>query len=496
MEGRTRPAEVLETHIGVVLLLGSRAYKVKKPVDLGFVDFATVEKRREACRREVELNRRMSPDVYLGVAELHGPGSSSEPVVVMRRMAAEERLSTLVRTGRDVGPALRQLAKQLATLHGQSVSDPAIDGQGGRECLLARWRASFEQVTPYLGTLLDEQETAETRQLVERFLAGRAELFSERIQSGCVVDGHGDLIADDVYCTPRGPRALDCLEFDDLLRYVDRIDDAAFLAMDLERLGAPHLAQSFLGAYQEYAADTAPDSLVHHYVAYRAFVRAKVACFQHVAGTPCTGQAAHLARIAHQHLAQHEVTMILVGGPPGTGKSTVAAGLADRGGLVHLESDRIRKELAGLPAESSAAAAWGEGLYRPSWTDRTYAEMLHRADALLRRGESVVLDASWTDPRRRQEARLVARAASCPVVEIRCDCGSALADRRIAGRTGSSDADAGVAHHLRYDAAPWPEAHALDTTAGPECAIEQATVWLPWAPAPVERRRRSRLAPD
>lgn len=493
------PAEVHETHVGVVFLLRDRAYKFKKPVDLGFVDFSTAERRQAACRREVDLNRRMSPDVYLGVAQLHQPDGTSEPVVSMRRMREEERLSTLVAAEADVRPALRQLARELAALHGRSRRDPAVDREGGRGRLLARWTASFEQVREFEGTLLDGGELASIERCVRRYLAGRAGLFDSRVRTGCIVDGHGDLIADDVYCTPDGPRALDCLEFDDRLRYLDRIDDAAFLAMDLERLGAPEEAQHFLDSYQEFAGDTAPDSLVHHYLAYRAFVRAKVACLQHAQGDPAAGRAAaQLTALTHEHLTAHEVTLTLVGGPPGTGKTTLAAGVADRVGHVLLSSDRIRKETAGLDPTSPAPADWRSGLYAPEWTERTYAALLSRAEALLGRGESVILDASWTDARHRELARQVAVRSASLVVEIRCECGEGLADQRLLDRAGSaSDADPEIARRLRAVAAPWPEAVPVDTSGDLADAVARAAACLPQGRRfPRPARRRPQLVPD
>ena len=166
---------------------------------------------------------------------------------------------------------------------------------------------------------------------------------------------------------------LDCLEFDDALRFVDALDDVAFLAMDLERLGRPDLAEYFHDAYVEFSADPAPPSLWHHYLAYRAFVRVKVACLRHEQGAADAADAAaqHL-RLCTAHLRTGSVRLALVGGLPGTGKSTVAGQLADLAGAVVLSSDRLRKELVGLSPTTSAAAAFGDGLYRPERTDEVY----------------------------------------------------------------------------------------------------------------------------
>ena len=164
---------------------------------------------------------------------------------MMHRMPADRRLSTLVARGAPFDAALRALAHQLATFDARADRSPRIDEEGGAERLCARWADSFRQVAPFHGRVLDPDQAADIERLTLRFLGGRGPLFAARVERGCVVDGHGDLIAEDVFCLADGPRVLDCLEFDDRLRYLDRVDDAAFLAMDLERLGAPAQSARF-----------------------------------------------------------------------------------------------------------------------------------------------------------------------------------------------------------------------------------------------------------
>ena len=212
-----------------------------------------------------------------------------------------------------------------------------------------RWEDNIEQTGRFRGTVLDASEFDETLARARRFLAGREHLLADRVSRGRIVDGHGDLIADDIFCLDDGPRVLDCLEFDDALRFVDALDDVAFLAMDLERLGRPDLADYFHDAYVEFSADPAPPSLWHHYLAYRAFVRVKVACLRHEQGADDAAKtAAQHLRLCADHLRAGTVRLALVGGLPGTGKSTVAGRLADLAGAVVLSSDRLRKEQAGL----------------------------------------------------------------------------------------------------------------------------------------------------
>lgn len=479
-------AALHETHIGVVLLLGDRAYKLKKPVRTPFLDFSTPERRLAALQQELELNRRLTPDVYLGLARVSEiPGKPAEHLLVMRRMPAERRLATLVREGAEVGEALRALARLIAAFHAGAERGPRVAAEGGREALRARWRANTAELRPFEGTVLPARTADALDRLVTRFLDGRGPLFAQRIADERIVDGHGDLIAADVFCLDDGPRVLDCLEFDDRLRFVDALDDVAFLAMDLEQLGRPDLGERFLDDYVEFSGDPAPTSLRHHYTAYRAGVRAKVACLRHAQGEPSAGEeAGRYTEIALQHLRVGAPRLVLVGGLPGTGKTTIAGALADRFGAVVLSSDRVRKELAGITPSTPAAAGFGEGIYAPGRTDELYAELLHRAEQLLGRGESVVLDASWTSAPHRASAVDVARRTSSELLQLQCRAGTEIAAHRIACRVhGASDATVPVATLMSRAADPWPDATPIDTTGPVAAAVEHAAArWRDAAP--------------
>jgi aminoglycoside phosphotransferase family enzyme/predicted kinase len=497
---------VRETHVGVVFLLGDRAYKLKKPVTTGFLDFSTPQRRLAACRREVELNRRLAPDVYLGVSTLSAPGlppwtgadrGGVEHLVVMHRMPDDRRLATLVRAGAAVGGPLRMLARSVAAFHSSASRGPEITAAGGRDAVAGRWAENIRQVRASGDGLargvVDPGLVDAVDRLATRFLAGRGPLFADRCAHGRIVDGHGDLIADDVFCLDDGPRALDCLEFDDRLRYLDGLDDVAFLAMDLERLGRPDLAELWLDAYGEFSGDPAPPALRHHYVAYRAFVRAKVACLRHEQGDPTAADDAALhADLTRGHLETGAVRLALVGGLPGTGKTTVAAALADRFGAVLLSSDRLRKELAGLSPTESAAAPYGEGLYSAARTDQVYAQLRHRAGELLARGESVVLDASWTSARHRKAAVDLARRTYSEFVALECHAPLEVALRRIDARgPTASDATGAVARAMAAVADPWTDAVAVATSGPVDGSVERAADAWRAAPRTIAGRAAS-----
>jgi aminoglycoside phosphotransferase family enzyme/predicted kinase len=482
-------AQVRETHSAVVFFLGDRAYKLKKSVDLGFLDFSSRPKRLEACRREVDLNRRLSPDVYLGVADVMGLDHwPAEHLVVMRRLPEDRRLAHLVRLGVDVTEDVRRLAHVIAGFHGRCERGPRIAAEGKRDALAGRWDSNIARVRGLAIDGVDQSQVDEVARLVGRYLDGRKQLFVDRVRRGSIVDGHGDLLAEDIFLMPDGPRILDCIEFSDTLRHVDQLDDAAFLAMDLERLGAVRVASAFMGWYLEFTGDVTPSSLVHHYVAYRAFVRAEVACLRNAQGdhTAAVDARRHLD-LAESHLSEGAVRLVLVGGSPGTGKSTLAAGLADDLGYTVLSTDRVRKELAGVGENTSMSAAYGEGHYTPEWTERTYADLLSRAELLLAMGESVVLDATWSEPRWRQQARDLAHRTSSDIHELRCELAAALAIERIEARTGVSDANADIAVAVDSRFAAWPEAQSVDTRLGPSDCVALARqkvaprqVGLPW----------------
>jgi len=469
-------ADARETHTGVVFFAGDRAFKAKKPVNFGFCNFLDPAARERACAREVELNARLAPDVYLGVAHLQVPGvSAPEPLVVMRRMPDEQRLEARVRAGTVHDDDIRDIARLLAAFHDRYAHNTRVDIDATRDALTARWSENLDQTLCYRGTVLSLPVVLELEDEAYAYLAGREALFADRIANGRIVDGHGDLLADDIFLLPDGPRVLDCLEFDDALRHLDRIDDVAFLAMDLERLGAPDLAAALFRWYREFSGDNAPDSLIHHYIAYRAFVRAKVACLRHDQGdTAAASSARALSDVALRHLAKAAVRLILVGGAPGTGKSTLANAIGEELGYPVLSSDRLRKELAGLNAHTPAPSAYGTGLYDPEHTRRTYRELTARAEQWLARGESVILDASWTSAADRGLAVAVGARTHSRLIGLRCVAPAELAAARMAGRRALADADAAIAAAMRSHADDWPGVRDLDTSQPPWCVAQRA----------------------
>ncbi len=458
-------SRVVETHTATLFFTDGLVYKRKKALDLGFLDFRTVAARRRACEEEVRLNRRLAADVYLGVAEVRDvDGSSCDHLVVMRELPRERSLAELVLAGADLLPGLRDVARHLAALHRDSPAPAGLEEVGTADGQRGLWDVGLDALRPF-ENLVPGDLRERTRALAHRWLEGRAGLLGRRVADGRVVEGHGDLQAADVFLLEDGPRLLDCLEFDVRLRVGDGLADAAFLAMDLEHLGRRDLATAFLDAYCDAAREDAPSSLASLYLAYRAHVRAKVACIrarQEPEGE-APAQARALAELALRHLERGEIRLVLVGGLPGSGKTTIASALADRAGWTRLSSDLVRKGRAGLAPDRPAPAE----LYTPGRTEDTYAALLEEAGRHLREGTSVVLDASFADARHREVARETAAAAVARCVELVCLLPDDVAEHRLVVRpAGPSDATPQVRRDMAARFAPWPEATVLDT-AGP-----------------------------
>jgi aminoglycoside phosphotransferase family enzyme/predicted kinase len=475
-------AAVAETHISWVFFTSDRAFKILKPIRTEFLDYSSMELRARACHREVALNCRLSPDVYLGVSPILERGEVVDHMIVMRRLPSSRRLSALAGSD-ELVDRVREVARVLAHFHASLPADPGAARVARVGWLRQLWTAeNLDQMTAQVRDgrpVHDPGLLAEVRQRALDYLDARDPLFEARIAQGHVVDGHGDLLADDIFCLPDGPRILDCLAFDDDLRRGDVLADLAFLAMDLEALpGGSGAADELVRTYDELTAEHHPRSLLHFYVAQRALVRAKVRGLRSLQGDDdqCREAAAEARLRLHQcldHLRAATVRLVLVGGAPGTGKTTVAAAVADALGATTLSSDELRKDLEGVARSDHRGASLDHGLYAPEVTERTYRELMRRAEHLLHLGESVVLDASWTTSEHRTWARQVAVATHSELHELRCELDPAVASERVARRlgapegaaaAGASDATPGIARALAARAEPWTEALTLDTS--------------------------------
>ncbi len=467
---------VVETHISTLFFAGNRVYKLAKRVDLPFLRTIDTAERLRLAARELELNQRFSPDVYLGLAEVSEADRVVDRMIVMRRLPGERQLTKLLREG-DATSCLRDVVRRVATAH--SAAD-VVDGPPGRiDRLSQNWRDNFDSLAPYAGSVIAKDEFDTVRRLAETYLTQSRGLRESRITDGFVRDGHGDLTADDIYCLDDGPRILDCLAFDDDLRIDDVLNDIAFLVMDVHRLAGRDTARRLMEAYHEFSNEHHPSSLAHHYVAYRAHVRTKIACLRAEQGDD---DSAELARSYHSlaldHLERAQIRIVLVGGGPGVGKTSLSRRIAEHYGYVHLATDEIRHDVAGIPHDEHAFAPLDRGAYDTDVVDATYDEQAREACSLLSGGHGVVLDASWASNRHRDALRRAIGDLGVVPIEFECVLDDAIARERIACRLTDphdpSDATPELVDLLRSRRDMWPEAHQIGTFASVDEVVRTA----------------------
>jgi len=485
----------VQTHISHVFLSGERVYKLRKAVTLAFLDFGTRRARNADALAEVRLNRRLAPDVYLGVAPLEregagfriGPlgeeaGPGAEHAVVMRRLPDGRDALSLLAAGVFGAAHLAAAAERIAAFHRTHVL--------GAPAPFAPevWRERIDR--PMRDNVAGLREHARAARLERAALDALGEAWSStlarrlarleaRRAEGRAVEGHGDLHLAHLWfeAGPEQPLFVDCVEFNPDLRRIDAASDVAFLYMDLVYRGHAALGERWLSDYAAASGDFGLYDVVDLYAAYRAAVRAKVAGLAAADAEIDAAQRDAAAESAGRHLAlaarllapRTPGALVLVAGTVGVGKSTVASALAEGGGAVLLSSDRTRKRLAGLRPEERAGAATDAGLYAPAWHDRTYAALLEHAEPALRSGRAVVVDATWAQQGRRSAARALAQRLGAPAWLVRVDCAEATALERVRARArrGEDPSDAGpelvAQSRARFEPlADWPETARLE----------------------------------
>ncbi len=484
-------AAFTETHISWVFMMPDRVLKVIKPIALPFVDFSDTDHRVECATREVELNRRIAPDVYLGTADVIENGVLVDRIIVMRRLPADRQLASLIVHGESAN-CLRDVVRAVAAFHSRLV--PVMPApMATRDAVAKNWSDNFDAIEPFVDDVIARDDFERARALSTAFLAGRERLFETRIGRGHVRDGHGDLTAEDIFCMDDGPRIIDCLAFDDTLRIGDVVNDIAFLAMDVHRLAGPHAADAVMHWYREFSNSEDAPLLAHHYIAYRAHVRAKVACLRLAQGDAASVELARMYhRLALDHLERARVRLVLVGGGPGTGKSTLARAIGEHYGIAVLSTDEIRKDVTGMSRDQHDFSLPGEGIYDDAGVDAVYVEQQREAEMLLRMGRGAVLDASWTRAAHRDAARALADRTDSELVEIECTVDREIARRRIEDRSGTpgnlSDATPDVADYLASRRDPWPTAVKVSTAADQRAVARRVIERIDGAAAPLSDR--------
>lgn len=475
----------LQTHISWLFFAGNRVYKLKKPVDLGFVDYSTAERRRRFCHEEVRLNRRLAPEIYLGVASVvHDregvlrvrsadatqPGDTAlDYAVEMRRLPERWMLANLLARGELDARLTERVAARIADFHATCATGPGVDEYGAPDALRAEIDDNFAALDRFAappGTTDAALTPAMIGMLRERlygFLEQRRGLLEARVNDGRIREGHGDLHAGNLCLWHGEIIAYDAIEFSPALRCRDIACEIAFLAMDLDYRGFRGFAGDLVRRFAERCEDPDMAALVPFYKTHLALVRAKVAALK-ADGADIDEDAQREALIEARRYAQLAASywlapvMVIMCGLPGSGKSWAGRAIARPFEARVLRSDVLRKRLAGRSPTAATPDADKPALYSGDMTDATYGEMARQAEHTLAQGRSVVLDATFHDPARRQRFWALAEELGVAAVIAFTDCPETVVRERLAARGRErgqpSDADWQVYLDMRENFRP------------------------------------------
>jgi uncharacterized protein len=489
-----RAVRCIETHISWVFLTGLYAYKVKKPVDLGFLDFSTLALRRDACEAELQLNRRLAPELYIDVVPITGQpdnphvggsGTAFEYAVRMHEFPQEQQLDRLLDAGKLDARDMDALARRIAEFHDSAPVAGEHLPFGGAGQVAVPVRENFDSLLRHLGASRLESAVRSLRAWSEGQEARLTPFFAARKQSGHIREVHGDLHLANLVRLGPVIVPFDCIEFSEPLRWIDVMSDLAFLLMDLQFRGRADLAYRVLNTYLEHSGDYEGVRVLRYYTVYRALVRAKVALLR-AQQQPAQARAASWHRLrAHVDFASDRCEtgpplLTLMHGLSGSGKSRVSEAAMTQVPAVRVRSDVERKRLQGLPALGDTGSGIAAGAYAPQVTEQTYARLLSAVRAILEGGENAIVDASFLRHADRVRFRALAdemgarfRILSCTAAdpELR----RRIAERRSGGRD-ASEADLQVLDYQSAHAEPLrPDERAvtrvIDTSKGPDALI-------------------------
>lgn len=494
----TDSVQLVQTHVSYLFITDRHVYKIKKPVDFGFLNFTTLDRRRFYCEEEVRLNRRLCPDVYLGVVELResaggvsfrGEGMVVEYAVKMRRLPAERMLSRLLEEGAVGADGMRSIARTVGEFHLRAEWSREIDAYGSLEVIRRNWEENFRQVADFVPETISSGDLELIRGWVEGFMDENRALFGQRVADGFIRDCDGDIHGENI-CLTDPVCIFDCIEFNPRFRYGDTASDIAFLLMDVEYRGRRDLALVIQDEYLAVTGDRGMKEVLDFYLVYRAFVRGKVESFRlrdpQIGAEEKAGAAARARRhfqLALGYILRRRLMpwLVVFSGLMGTGKSTLAREISFRLGLELASSDVLRKELAGLPPTERRHDRFNEGLYSAESTRATYDEMFRRASAALGEGRGFILDASFS--RRSERARFAALAEACGArfAVVHAVCPEEEVRRRLEARAWDpfepSDGRWELLELQRRDfeafAPPEDAGHEIDTSLPVEGSIER-----------------------
>ena len=478
----TEPIQLIQTHVSYVLLTGDYAYKLKKPVNFGFLDFSTLDKRQHFCAEELRMNQRGAPELYLEVMpvtevekqyQLGGMGQPIEYALKMRQFPQEALFITMFEQGELGETHMEELGRVVAQYHAKAETNDYIRTFGEVAQVRKAIDENYQQTEKYIGGPQTQAQFEETKEYTDGFFDQRPQLFASRIENNWIRECHGDLHLRNICFWQDKILLFDCIEFNEPFRFVDVMYDVAFTVMDLESRQRPDLGNAFLNTYVEQTGDWEGLQVLPLYLSRQAYVRAKVNSFllddagvSADAKKEAAATAAHYYNQAWQYTKPRLGQLILMSGLSGSGKSTVARQLARQLGAIHIRSDAVRKHLGGITLQERG----GDDLYTAEMSQKTYERLLKLGIMLATQGFPVILDAKYDRQQLRQEAIAQAESDQLPLQILHCTAPLEVLRDRLASRTGDiADATADLLSAQQAAAEPFTKAEqpfvkTLDTT--------------------------------
>ncbi|MDT8453394.1 MAG: AAA family ATPase [Gammaproteobacteria bacterium] len=464
-----RNIELIETHISWVILTGDFVYKLKKPVDFGFLNFSTLEKRHHFCKQELRLNRRLAPAIYLEVVSISGTveqpriagrGEAFEYAVKMAQFPQSAQLDQRLAAGELEAEHIDAIAQMVAEFHQHiDIADDAMD-YGDNAVIYQPVSENFCQIREHLDTTPYTDALIALETWSECAFDKLKPVLRQRKQDGFVRECHGDMHLRNMVWLESGPTAFDCIEFNAHLRWIDVISEVAFLIMDLQARQQPPLASRFLNRYLEITGDYAGLGVLPFYLCYRAMVRAKVAALRHSQENIKADEKQNTLedfelylRLAGSYTQPASPKLIIMRGMSASGKSTVSQQLLDTMGLIRIRSDVERKRLFAVPLSESTLTKQepdkiDAGIYSPQATQQTYAKLAELASQVIAAGYSVIVDAAFLKKEQREPFQHLARQAGVSYTVLEITAPLELLRQRISEREHDiSDADLSVLEH-------------------------------------------------
>ncbi len=449
----------IQTHISHVFIAGSFVYKLKKPVNFDFLDYSTLEKRKELCYKEVELNRRLSDDIYLGVIgfakkdetylfeEGHSDSSSIvEYAVKMNRLPDEHFLIRYVENNGLTREHLDRVADTLAEFYRNQNQRSELSKWGEIETIKVNTDENFEQTEPFIDQTIDLNSFDAIRYFTDQCFQKKGQLFQDRIKDGKIVDGHGDLHLEHIHITPEKVQIYDCIEFNERFRYGDVAADLAYLAMDLDFNDCQQEERYFVNQMSKKLADKDLLQILDFYKCYRAYVKGKVKSLQSSEEEVSKKDRESAANRAKEYfklslryaLVGSGPVVIILMGRIGTGKSTLAGLLASHLNIEQYSSDTIRKSLAGLPLTERTPPARRESLYSAGMSSKTYDRLIKKALESIKDGKAVIIDATFSHQQIRQKLITAIKSEAAPYLFVEAQASDETIINRLHERKGKT----------------------------------------------------------